>query len=217
MKKRTAAVAAILACAMMFTGCSDSILTSSGDTTTSTEKIWTANDDDVVAWSTVDSLSAEDKEYYQVKFKDFYSEYAFTIANYGLDETNSAYASYAQAYRKNIIDMLINEKLILKKAAELGLDQLSEEEMKTVEETYQKNLDDWYASYETKAKEALGISTDTTSGTDDSANDEKILEKEKELFTEYISSFGLSEETFLKWQTNTAIQKKVNDYLIKDI
>ena len=68
MKKRTAAVAAILACAMMFTGCSDSILTSSGDTTTSTEKIWTANDDDVVAWSTVDSLSAEDKEYYQVKF-----------------------------------------------------------------------------------------------------------------------------------------------------
>ena len=78
--------------------------------------------------------------------------------------------------------MLSNEKLILKKANELGLNQLSEEEMKTVEETYQKNLDDWYASYETKAKEALGISTDTTSGTDDSANDEKILEKEKELF-----------------------------------
>ena len=129
MKKRTAAVAAMLACTMMFSGCSDSILTSSGtDNTTSTENIWTANDDDVVAWTTVDSLSAEDKEYYQVKFKDFYSEYAFTIANYGLDETNSAYASYAQYYRKNIIDMLTNEKLIMKKASELGLDQLSEEE-----------------------------------------------------------------------------------------
>lgn len=218
MKKITAAVAAILACAMMFTGCSDSILTSSGsEDTTSTENIWTASDDDLVAWTTVDSLSAEDKEYYQVKFKDFYSEYSFTITNYGLDETNSAYTAYAQYYRQNIIDMLTNEKLIMKKASELGLDQLSEEEMKTVEETYQKNLDDWYASYETKAKEALGISTDTTSGADDSANDEKILEKEKELFTEYISSFGLSEETFLKWQTNTAIQKKVNDYLVKDI
>ena len=88
--------------------------------------------------------------------------------------------------------------------------------MKTVEETYLKNLEDWYASFETKAKEALGISTDETS-TVDSANDEKILEKEKELFNEYISGFGLTEEIFLKWQTNTAIQKKVNDYLVKDI
>lgn len=217
MKKITAAIAAILACAMMFTGCSDSILTSSGsEDTTSTENIWTASDDDLVAWTTVDSLSAEDKEYYQVKFKDFYSEYSFTITNYGLDETNSAYTAYAQYYRQNIIDMLTNEKLIMKKASELGLDQLSEDEMKTVEETYLKNLEDWYASFETKAKEALGISTDETS-TVDSSNDEKILEKEKELFNEYISGFGLSEETFLKWQTNTAIQKKVNDYLVKDI
>lgn len=47
MKKRTAAVAAMLACTMMFSGCSDSILTSSGtDNTTSTENIWTANDED---------------------------------------------------------------------------------------------------------------------------------------------------------------------------
>ena len=117
MKKRTAATAAILACTMMFSGCSDSILTSGTDSgTTSVENIWTAKDDDIVAWATSDSLSDEEKEYYQVKFKDFYPEYSFTIANYGLDETNSAYASYAQSYRKNIIDMLTNEKLILRKA-----------------------------------------------------------------------------------------------------
>lgn len=218
MKKRTAATAAILACTMMFSGCSDSILTSGTDSgTTSVENIWTAKDDDIVAWATSDSLSDEEKEYYQVKFKDFYPEYSFTIANYGLDETNSAYASYAQAYRKNIIDMLTNEKLILRKAKELGLDQLTEEEMAEVEKAYTKNLSDWYASFEKKAQTALGISADDTSGTDDSANDEKILEKEKELFNEYIAGFGLTEDTFLMWQTNTAIQKKVNDYLLKDI
>lgn len=218
MKKRTAATAAILACTMMFSGCSDSILTSGTDSgTTSVENIWTAKDDDIVAWATSDSLSDEEKEYYQVKFKDFYPEYSFTIANYGLDETNSAYASYAQSYRKNIIDMLTNEKLILRKAKELGLDQLTEEEMAEVEKAYTKNLSDWYASFEKKAKTALGISTDDTSGTEDSANDEKILEKEKELFNEYIAGFGLTEDTFLMWQTNTAIQKKVNDYLLKDI
>ena len=113
--------------------------------------------------------------------------------------------------------MLTNEKLILRKAKELGLDQLTEEEMAEVEKAYTKNLSDWYASFEKKAKTALGISTDGTSGTEDSANDEKILEKEKELFNEYIAGFGLTEDTFLMWQTNTAIQKKVNDYLLKDI
>ena len=109
---------------------------------------------------------------------------------------------------KNIIDMLTNEKLILRKAKELGLDQLTEEEMAEVEKAYTKNLSDWYASFEKKAQTALGISTDDTSGTEDSANDEKILEKEKELFNEYIAGFGLTEDTFLMWQTNTAIQKK---------
>ena len=52
---------------------------------------------------------------------------------------------------------------------------------------------------------------------ENTVDDEKILEKEKELFNEYIAGFGLTEDTFLMWQTNTAIQKKVNDYLLKDI
>ena len=69
--------------------------------------------------------------------------------------------------------------------------------MAEVEKAYTKNLSDWYASFEKKAQTALGISTDDTSGTEDSANDEKILEKEKELFNEYISGFGLTEDTFL--------------------
>ena len=45
-------------------GCSDSILTSGTDSgTTSVENIWTAKDDDIVAWATSDSLSDEEKEY----------------------------------------------------------------------------------------------------------------------------------------------------------
>ncbi|MDE8719269.1 rotamase, partial [[Eubacterium] siraeum] len=71
--------------------------------------------------------------------------------------------------------------------------------------------------FEKKAQTAIGISTDDTSGTEDSANDEKILEKEKDLFNEYIAGFGLTEDTFLMWQTNTAIQKKVNNYVLKDV
>ena len=221
MKKKAALVAAVLASAMMFTGCSASILTSSSadETTTSVENIWTAKDEDIVAWSTSESLSAEDKEYYNVTFKDFYSEYAFTIANYGIDETSSDYAAYAQNYRKNIIDMLTNEKIILKKAEELGLDKLTEDEMKEIDKAYQENLDGWYATFETQAKEALGMTDDTTSSETELSDDDKakLLEKEKELFRNYAAEYGLTEEVFLKWQTNTFIQTKVLDYIYKDI
>ena len=221
MKKTTASIAAVLACAMMFTGCSDSLFDSSSEdsTTTSVQDIWTAKDEDIVAWATSDSLSAEEKEYYNITFKDFYSEYAFTIANYGLDETSSDYEQYAKHYRQNIIDMLSNEKIILKKAEELGLDKLTEDEMKEIDKAYQENLDGWYETFETKAKEALGMTDDTTSSETEISDDDKakLLEKEKELFRDYVSGFGLTEEVFLKWQTNTFIQKKVLEYVYKDI
>ncbi len=215
MIKKTAAAAAALACALALTGCSESILSSK--TETSAENIWTAKDDDIVAWATSESLSAEDKEFYNITFKEFYSEYAFTIANYGIDETNSEYASYAEYYRKNIIDMLSNEKIILKKAEEMGLDDLTAEEMDEIDKAYTENLSTWYSYYETQAKEELGLTDDETSGTDDSANDERILEKAKELFNEYLANYGLTEETFLKWQTNTFIQKKVLEELYKQV
>ena len=221
MKKTTASIAAVLACAMMFTGCSDSLFDSSSEdsTTTSVQDIWTAKDEDIVAWATSDSLSAEEKEYYNITFKDFYSEYAFTISNYGLDETSSDYEQYAKHYRQNIIDMLSNEKIILKKAEELGLDKLTEDEMKEIDKAYQENLDGWYETFETQAKEALGMTEDTTSSETEISDDDKakLLEKEKELFRDYVSGFGLTEEVFLKWQTNTFIQKKVLEYVYKDI
>lgn len=215
MKKILAMASAALAITMAFTGCSESILTSSGDTT-SVENIWTAQDDDIIAWATGADLSEEDKEYYNIKFKDFYSEYAFTITNYGLDETSSDYETYAKYYRQNIIDMLSNEKIILRKAKEYGLDTLTEEEMNEIDTSYQEILGKWYENFKSDAEEALGITSDGTSG-GDSANDEKILEKEKELFGAYIGQFGLTEEILLTWQTNTFIEKKVLEYVYKDI
>lgn len=217
MKKFTAMASAALAITMAFTGCSESILTSSAGNTEAAN-IWTAKDDDIVAWATGENLSEEDKEYYNIKFKDFYSEYAFTISNYGLDETNSNYESYAKYYRKNVIDMLSNERIILRKAKEFGLDTLSEEEMNEIDKVYRETLEKWYENFKSDAEKALGITqNDDTSEAADSANDEKIREKEKELFNEYIGKFGLSEETLLSWQTNTFIEKKVLEYVYKDI
>ena len=63
------------------------------------------------------------------------------------------------------------------------------------------------------------MTEDTTSSETEISDDDKakLLEKEKELFRDYVSGFGLTEEVFLKWQTNTFIQKKVLEYVYKDI
>ena len=69
-KKKIAVIVAILAVCMSFCGCSESILNSSGsnDTSGTTSEIWTAKDDDIIAWAEGENLSEEDKEYYNVTF-----------------------------------------------------------------------------------------------------------------------------------------------------
>lgn len=220
MKKKIAVIVAILAVCMSFCGCSESILNSSGsnDTSGTTSEIWTAKDDDIIAWAEGENLSEEDKEYYNVTFKEFFGEYSFTLSNYGFDETNPVFEPYCEQIRQTVIDMLTNERIILKKAKEMGLDTLTEDEMKEVEKAYLENVEGWCESFEDQAKEELGIeSSDTVSETLDTATEQQVKDKAKEIFRDYMEGFGLSEETFLKWQTTTFIERKVLNEINKDI
>ena len=220
MKKKFSVAAVLLAVTMALSGCSDSILESKGESgTESKENIWTAADEDIVAFPTADGLTEEQKNYYNISFEEFYKEYAFICANAGLNDTKDD--ASAQLYRQSVIDMLANEKIILKKAEELGLADLSADEMKEVEKEYQKNLDGWYNTFSAQAQNELGIKgSSTTSDTSGSLSDDdkaKIKEKAKELFNEYIANFGLTEEIFLVWAKNTFIEEKVMEYTYKDI
>lgn len=220
MKKKFSVAAVLLAVTMALSGCSDSILESKGESgTESKENIWTAADTDIVAFPTADGLTEEQKNYYNISFEEFYKEYSFICANAGLNDTKDD--ASAQLYRQSVIDMLANEKIILKKAEELGLDQLTADEMKKVEEEYQKNLDGWYNTFSAQAQNELGIKgSSTTSDSSGSLSDDdkaKIKEKAKELFNNYIKNFGLTEEIFLVWAKNTFIEEKVMEYTYKDI
>ncbi|MBQ8931579.1 MAG: peptidyl-prolyl cis-trans isomerase [Ruminiclostridium sp.] len=220
MKKKFSIAAVLLAVAMAITGCSDSILESKVESgTESKENIWTAADTDIVAFPTADGLTEEQKKYYNITFEEFYKEYSFICANAGLDDTKEN--ASAQLYRQSIIEMIASEKIILKKAEELGLAELTADEMKKVEEEYQKNLDGWYNTFSAQAQNELGIKGDsTTSDTSGSLSDDdkaKIKEKSKELFNNYIKNFGLTEDTFLIWAKNSFIVEKVMEYTYKDV
>ncbi|MCH5324362.1 MAG: peptidylprolyl isomerase [Eubacterium sp.] len=208
MKKITTAAALLLVCAMGITGCSDSILTSS-DTSGESKpaEIWTANDDDIVAWSGSETLSDEEKEFYNIAFKEFYSEYAFFIDMNQIDEYEEDYQTDLQLYRQQMIEMLAEERVVLKKAQEAGLDVLTAEEAEEVSEYYENNMQAYYTAFAAEAKEALGSDADK----------DALLAKERELFLDYIVKFGLSEEIFLKWQTNTYIYSKMMDKITEDV
>ena len=219
MKKKFSIAALLLAGVMTVTGCSESIFTSStSENTESKVSIWTANDDDLVAYPTAEGLSDELKEYYSIKFKDFYKEYGFVCSNSGLNDTKDD--ATAKLYRQTVIEMLTHEKLILKKAEELGLTDLTKEEMDTIDKNYQTNLNNWYDSFSAQAMNELGISGTTSgnsSGSISTEDQERIKEKSKELFNEYIKPFGMTEETLLQWAKNNVIEKKVLEYIYKDI
>lgn len=220
MKKKFSVAAVLLAVTMALSGCSDSILESKGESgTESRENIWTAADEDIVAFPTADGLTEEQKKLYNITFAEFYKEYSFICANAGLNDTKDD--ASAQLYRQSVIDMLANEKIILRKAEELGLADLTADEMKEVEKEYQKNLDGWYNTFSAQAQNELGINgSSTTSDSSGSLSDDdkaKIKEKAKELFNNYIKNFGLTEEIFLVWAKNTFLEKKVMEYTYKDV
>ncbi len=220
MKKKFSIAAVLLAVTMAITGCSDSILESKVESgTESKENIWTAADTDIVAFPTADGLTEEQKKYYNITFEEFYKEYSFICANAGLNDTKDD--ASAKLYRQSIIEMIASEKIILKKAEELGLAELTADEMKKVEEEYQKNLDGWYNTFSAQAQNELGIKgNSTTSDTSGSLTDDdkaKIKEKSKELFNNYIKNFGLTEDTFLIWAKNSFVVEKVMEYTYKDV
>ena len=216
MKKKFSVAATLLALIMAVTGCSESILTKP-DTSSKEENIWTAADSDIVAYPTADNLTDEQKEYYNITFEEFYKQYRFICNNIGITDAKDNVT--AQAYRRSVIEMLVHEKIILKKAEELGLDVLTEEEMNTIEADYQKNIDGWISGFSEQAMKDLGITSGSsdTSGSLSDADQKRVTEKATELFEEYLESFGFTMEIFLQWERDTFIEEKVLEYLYKDV
>lgn len=205
MKKTLTAAALFTVMAMGISGCAESILTSKTDTTAD---IWTAQPDDVVAWAGGE-LSEEEKAYYDIAFKDFYSEYSLYVDLNGLDETNSSDEGTLKNLRQGMMESLARERVVMKKAEELGLDVLTDEEAAEVNEDYEDYIGQFYTMFEEDAQNELG-------DTSDIAEDE-LKAKQQELVADYLAKFDLTEENVLKWVTNNYIYSKVVDYIGKDV
>lgn len=150
-----------------------------------------------------------DPEHFNITYGDFNREYQFYLGNNGKDENNEEDKDACEQYRRSIIEFLTTERITLYLADQkgLGIDDLTEEELEEINSTVEETLEQWYISYESEAKAALG----------EEATEEQIREKEIELFNEFMDSCGLEHDIFYTWQKNSYVQQKLMESEFADI
>lgn len=138
----------------------------------------------------------------KITFGDFNREYEYTLKGEEIeDDTDESYADACKSQRETIINYLINERIILKKAREMGVISLTEEEMKAAEEEYNSQIEEQIEYFGGKADY----------GTRDAATitDEEKRERGIKEFDDYLADCGMTRDDLLTWSVNSAITNKL--------
>jgi hypothetical protein len=128
------------------------------------------------------------------------SQQGMTIESVESDET------YWEPYKENIIKELVINQIALEKAAELGLDKLTEDEIAKVDEDYNSTIDSIKSYAEFAAQSAVDA--------DDTLNYDEEFQK---AMNDYYDAIGYTAEELRAQMEKDTVFKKAYDYFIKDI
>ena len=190
--KKIACAAAAVLTALTIGGCSVKVGTNAA-----------VKDDKVVAEST-----AENTDKIEITYLDFKKEYLYFLKGQGItDDSEESVAALCKSQRETIINYLINERVILEKAKELGLDKLTDEEMDAVEEEYARMVLRQIAYFAglTNVDPEVSPLTDEQTETGNKG------------FDEYLASCGLTRDDLLVWQVSAAVTNKLREDTVKDV
>lgn len=192
----SAAMAAVMAASMC--GCSVKVGTN--------KKL---KDDYIVAEGKGES--AKDKSGMTVSYGEFKKEYVYYLKAQNItDDSEESVAQTCKERRATIINYLINERIILDKARELGIETLTSEEMDEVEAEYDELIEEQI--------EYFGENADYGElATGEVVSDEDKRTRGNEEFDAYLAECGMTRDDLLMWQVNAAITNKVIDETVKDV
>ncbi len=128
------------------------------------------------------------------------SQQGMTLEDVESDET------YWDSFLQNSISSLVIDQIALEKATEFDLDQLTDDENKEIDDQYNSTLDSIksYADYIAKA----AVEDDASKNYD---------EEYQNVMNAYFESAGYTQDSLRDEIKKQFIQKKVYDYIIKDI
>lgn len=138
----------------------------------------------------------------EVTYGEFKREYDYAVKGAGIeDDTDPSYSDACKTQRSTIITYLINEKIILKKANEMGLGTLTEEEMSEVEKEYNSLIDEQVKIY--------GDNADYGTVEASSVSDDDKTERGNKEFDDFLAGCNLTRDDLLTWQKNSAVTDKL--------
>lgn len=224
-KKR---IAALLAAAVLLTGCAKTADTSSDSSaavlepqTAETENAATKESETAESAETAESVPTVLSDGYAaldaviasggkgepVTFGEFIKEYKYFLSAYGMtDDTDESYADVLTQRREYTVNYLINAKIISDKFAEYYPEGFSEEELAQIQSDHEQNMNNILASF------GAGIYS-----TDPDISAEDLKEQSQRKLDEVMEYCGLSEEDFYSWQRETAEQTKVMEYVTSGV
>lgn len=162
--------------------------------------------DDIVAEPTSGTIT----DILKITYGDFKKEYDYALKGAGVeDDTESSIADACKTQRDTIITYLVNERIILQKASEMGIATLTDEEMNAVEEEYNSQIEEQIKSF--------GDMADYGTSTGEEISEEEKLERGEKDFDEFLTSCNLVRDDLLTWQVNSAITQKLINEIGKDV
>lgn len=140
-----------------------------------------------------------------ITYGEFDKEYQYYLNTKNIaDDTDESVAEACKSQRSSIIENLVLERILLNKAEEYGVAELTDDENKQAQDAYDAMVSQAVTYYGEKADYGTLESGETVS-------DEEKQQRGTEEFNKLLEKSGLTNDDILQWQKNSIIVTKLQD------
>ena len=140
-----------------------------------------------------------------ITFGDFLREYKYFLERSGYEnDTDGSNADTIKQARQQVIDAIIEDRIVRAKFAEYGMTLTDEEEA-----DIRSQVESGVESIKTSLRSTLASA-------DDSLTDEELTAQADEKFQKILDDCGLTMDNLYSWQEITVIKQKLTDEIGKD-
>lgn len=169
--------------------------------------------DEIVARAT----AGDNLDDLSVTYGEFEREYLYYLKSGRIeDDTAASVADTCKQRRESIINNIIIEKVILKKAHDLNVDTLSEDELKKIDEQFEKEYEQ-QVKYIGENAAAYGYKEDSSADSSESRTEEEIKKIGEELFSKILEESNMTTDVIKQWSKNALIGQKLMEELGKEV
>ena len=159
------------------------------------------------AWPTG---KVSDKSALTVSYDAFSKEYKYwLLVNQIADDAADEVKDKCRSQRESIINYLVNEKIVLEKAKEYGVDQFTEEELDSIESDYNTYIESSIENFKSYVNAG-------ESGTGEVDGDAAILEEAENIFDQKLTECGMTRDDILMWYRNGKTADKLKAKLAEE-